>query len=211
MLSERRREEYTGLVRTSPQHTVLADDVEMAQSGDRSAFGRVMDATMQMAYRLAYRALGTVADAEDVCQEAYIRVWEHFPKYDRSRPFEAWLTTIVSRLAIDRLRQRQRSPWWSFRRDGETHVAETAVSSDLGADQKAVLTDLHDVVVGLAGSLPPTQRIVFVLRDLEDLEVAEVASVTGLSTSSVKANLSYARRRIRETLIRDFRVEEIAS
>lgn len=183
----------------------------MAQAGDRRAFGRVMDATMPMAYRLAYRTLGTSADAEDICQEAYIRVWEHFPKYDRSRPFEAWLTTIVCRLAIDRLRQRQRSPWWSFRRDGATPTTELAVSPDMGADQKAVWTDLHEVVLGLAGSLPPTQRIVFALRDLEDLDVAEVAAVTGLSMSSVKANLSYARRRIREILIRDFRVEEIAS
>ncbi len=196
-------------MRESPHHNGMTVDVAKAQAGDRIAFGRVMDATMAMSYRLAYRSLGSSAEAEDICQEAYIRVWEHFDSYDRSRPFEAWLTTIVCRLAIDRLRQRQRSPWWSFRRDGETHATERAASMDMGADQKAVWTDLHEVVIGIAGSLPPTQRIVFALRDLEDLDVAEVASVTGLSISSVKANLSYARRRIREALSRDYRVEEI--
>lgn len=169
-----------------------------------------MDATMPMAYRLAYRSLGSSADAEDVCQEAFIRVWKHFQSFDASRSFEAWLTTIVSRLAIDRLRSRQRSPWWPFRRDGTSDDTERAVATDLRADQKAVWTDLHKAVVGLAGRLPPTQRIVFALRDLEDLDVEEVSAATGLSASSVKTNLSYARRRIREILIRELEVEEIA-
>lgn len=195
----------------TPRHSGFEEDVASAQSGDRTAFGRVMETTMPMAYRLAYRSLGSSADAEDVCQDAFIRVWEHFQSFDTSRPFEAWLTTIVCRLAIDRLRSRQRSPWWPFRRDGDFDVNEQAVATDIGADQKAVWTDLHETVVGIAGRLPPTQRIVFALRDLEDLDVEEVAAVTGLSTSSVKTNLSYARRRIREILMKELHVEEIAT
>ena len=195
-----------------PTHHTPSDfDLKQAQEGDRAAFGRVMDECLPMAYRLAYRLLGSSDESQDVCQDAFVRVWEHFSSYDRSRPFQAWLTTIVTRLALDRLRRRQRMTFWFPKSNGGVPALDEVPSGAPGIDRSAEWSDLHALVVSVAGRLPPTQRIVFALRDLEDLDVEEVASVTGLSTSSIKTNLSYARRRIREILINEFRVEEVAS
>ena len=192
-------------------HTLSEEDIAHARAGDRPAFGRVMDAYLPLAYRIAFKLLGSGDDAQDVCQAAFIRVWEHFPSYEPSRPFAAWLTSIVTRLAIDRLRRRRRLSEWFVKEDvGSDHVGSMA-SRGPGTAQKVEWADLGAVVVLLAGRLPPTQRVVFALRDLEDLDVDEVSTITGLSSSSVKANLSYARRRIREILIREYRVEEVAS
>lgn len=192
-------------------HSPADEDIAQAQEGDRPAFGRVMDAYLPMAYRMAYRLLGSNDEAQDVCQDAFVRVWEHFSSYDRSRPFATWLSTIVTRLAFDRLRSRQRLSFWFLKGDQKHEHIESAAAQGPGIAQRTEWAELNALVIGLVGRLPPTQRIVFALRDLEDLDVEEVAEVTGLSRSSVKANLSYARRRIREILVREYRVEDVAS
>ena len=192
----------------TPVHTPVDDDIALAQSGDRLAFGRVMDAYLPMAYRVAYRLLGSADDAQDACQDAFLRVWQHFPSYDRTRPFTTWLYAIVTRLSLDRLRRRQRFSVWFLTGEKGHERAENSSDRNSGVVRAAEWKELSALVVRLAGRLPPTQRIVFALRDLEDLDVEEVVEVTGLSRSSVKANLSYARRRIREILVREYRVED---
>ena len=189
-------------------HSPNDEDVALAQTGDRAAFGRVMDTFLPMSYRLAYRLLGSSEEAQDVCQDAFLRVWEHFPTYDRTRAFTAWLSTIVTRLAYDRLRSRQRYFSRFLGGDSGQHYVKSAAAVEPGIVRSSEWAELNTLIISLAGRLPPTQRIVFALRDLEDLDVMEVAHVTGLSRSSVKANLSYARRRIREILVREFHVED---
>jgi len=66
----------------------------------------------------------------------------------------------------------------------------------------AINQDLAQRIKALGGKLPPRQRLVFTLRDLEDLTIREVMEVTGLSAGSVKTNLSIARQKIREQLQR---------
>lgn len=190
-----------------PEAPISTDDALQAQSGDRAAFGRLMDAHLPMAYRLALRWLGTSDDAKDACQEAFVRAWEHLDRFDVRRPFAAWFTTILTRVCLDRLRRRQRSPFRWFRSD---HLTEPE-PADSNADplRDAGWSELFTIVVGLMRRLPPTQRVVFALRDLEDLDVAEVATITGLSDSSVKANLSYARRTIRTILATEYQQKDV--
>jgi len=65
---------------------------------------------------------------------------------------------------------------------------------------------LADIVRTLSKRLSPTQRLVFTLRDLQDLTVAEVVDITGLSIGSIKTNLHYARKSIRDTLVQHYGV-----
>ncbi len=188
-------------------HTTPADDVRLAQAGDRAAFGRVMDAFLPMTYRISVRWLGSVDEARDACQDAWLRVWERFESFDSDRPFAAWLTTVVTRICMDRIRRRQRAPW---RWPGHDRTADpNPASPEPSPEEVATWGDLGAIVLRLLNRLPPTQRIVFALRDLEDLDVASVAQVTGLSTASVKTNLSYARRAIRQILNDDYRLKDI--
>lgn len=190
-----------------PLTSTASSDAHLAQSGDRAAFGRLMDAHLPMAFRLSLRFLGSTDDAKDACQEAFVKAWEHLGSFDVARPFAAWLTTIVTRTCLDRLRRRQRTSlhWFGSDRDG---VVEPA---DLRPDphQTAEWGDLFTIVLGLLKRLPPTQRVVFALRDLEDLDVQDVADAIGISASSVKANLSYARRRIRAILDEEYHVKDV--
>lgn len=188
-----------------PTATALSDDALRARSGDRAAFGRLVDAHLPQAYRLSLRYLTSADDAKDASQEAFVRAWEHIDRFDTTRPFGAWLTTIVTRICLDRLRGRERSPFRWFRSERVSFVEPP----DPGPDphEGAEWSDLASIVLGLIGRLPPTQRVVFALRDLEDLELEEVAECTGISASSVKANLSYARRTIRAILANEYHVK----
>ena len=65
-------------------------------------FEQLFRRSYHRAYNAAYRMMGNATDAEDLTQEAFVRVWASFDRYDRSRPFEGWLFRILSNLAIDR-------------------------------------------------------------------------------------------------------------
>lgn len=189
-----------------PGVTTAENDALLAQRGDRAAFGRLMNAHLPLAFRLSARWLSSEDEAKDACQEAFISVWEHLDRYDPDRPFAAWLTTIVTRLCLDRLRRRQRSPFRWFSRDIGPLPEPVEERPD---PQKALESrDLAAIVVGLLRRLPPTQRVIFALRDLEDLDVNDVAKATGISASSVKANLSYARRAIRTILANEYHLKD---
>jgi RNA polymerase sigma-70 factor (ECF subfamily) len=183
------------------------NDARLAQSGDRAAFGRLMDAHLPLAYRLSVRFLGSTEDAKDACQEAFVKAWEHLERFDTGRSFAAWLTTIVTRTCLDRLRRRQRSPlsWLGL---GPVEVVDP-VDARPDPHQTVEWGDLSTIVLGLLNRLPPTQRLVFALRDLEDLDVQDVANAMGISSSSVKANLSYARGRIRRILAEEFDMKDV--
>lgn len=150
-----------------------------------------------MAFRLAVRMVDDEDEAQDVCQDAFIRAWLHFASFDPSRSFTTWIYRIVSNICLDRLRARRR---WYQRFSRSVDQAHAAV--DDAADPGLRMEQI-DLVIHLERSirsLPPTQRLVFALRDLEDLEVSEVVEATGLTEASVKTNLSYARGRLRKQL-----------
>ncbi|MRR11934.1 RNA polymerase subunit sigma-24, partial [bacterium] len=70
----------------------------------------------------------------------------------------------------------------------------------------ATSRDIGRIIEALAGDLPETQRLVFTLRDMQDLSIEEVCDITGLSSESVRSNLHYARRRLRERLALEYQV-----
>src|SRR5262245_56723928 len=84
--------------------------IDAARAGDRSAFGRLVEAHEQAALRTAMAALGRREDAEDVAQEAFVAAWQKLPGFRGAATFKTWLLTIVWRRALDRRRNRAR--WW---------------------------------------------------------------------------------------------------
>ena len=139
---------------------------------------------------VAYRMLGSLSDAEDAVQEAWIRLQRS--DVDGVANLTGWLTTVVGRVCLDMLRSR------TSRR--EEQVPDPVVVADEGADpeQEAVLADS----VGLAllvvlDTLAPAERVAFVLHDLFGVPFDEVGRLVGRSTDAAKMLASRARRRVR--------------
>jgi RNA polymerase sigma factor (sigma-70 family) len=139
---------------------------------------------------VAYRMLGSLSDADDAVQEAWIRLQRS--DVDGVANLTGWLTTVVGRVCLDMLRSR------TSRR--EEQVPDPVVVADEGADpeQEAVLADS----VGLAllvvlDTLGPAERVAFVLHDLFGVPFDEVGRLVGRSTDAAKMLASRARRRVR--------------
>src|SRR5579862_2261654 len=139
---------------------------------------------------VAYRMLGSLTEAEDAVQEA----WIHAAGAGTGdvANLEGWLTTIVSRVCLDMLRSRK------SRREEPLAVDEAVAAA--GPEQEAVLAD----TVGLAmlvvlDTLAPAERVAFVLHDMFGLPFGEIGAATGRSAAAARQLASRARRRVRGT------------
>ena len=146
-------------------------------------------------YRLCFGFLAHRAEAEDVAQEAMLRILEKLPEFDLARAYRPWRTALVLNRCRDRLRRSE------ARRGAEERAAlarPEGVLPDPG--DRAQRSEVEEVLQRSLAALPPREREVFVLHDLEGLETAEVARSLEIGESSVRSLLSLARRRLRELL-----------
>jgi RNA polymerase sigma-70 factor (ECF subfamily) len=182
------------------------DILARVSRGDMTAFGELVRTYQSYAYRLAVRILCSETEAEDVVQEAFVRVWRNLDRYNPEVLFTTWLYRIVTNLCLDRLRAMKRHGVILNRR---TSAVDANPDPPSAVDiEKAVSTsDLIRLIRTMAGDLPETQRLVFTLRDLQDLSIDEVRQITGLSEASIKTNLHYARRTLRERMKCEYGVE----
>jgi RNA polymerase sigma-70 factor (ECF subfamily) len=140
---------------------------------------------------VAYRMLGSRAEAEDAVQEAWLRLSR--AETDGIGNLGGWLTTVVARLCLDMLRARK-----SRREEPLTrHVPEPA-AGPADSERDALLADS----VGLAllvvlDKLAPAERVAFVLHDMFDLPFEEIAAIVGRSPATTRQLASRARRRVR--------------
>ena len=146
-----------------------------------------------LAFKIAYRMLGSVVEAEDVVQEALLRLHDATP-LDNT---EAFLTTVTTRLSIDVLR--------SARVRREAYVGEW-LPEPLVQDEAPQLVEDEDEVslamLVLLERLAPDERAVFVLREAFDMPFAEIGDIIGASPDACRQRLSRARRRIEKDLPR---------
>jgi RNA polymerase sigma factor (sigma-70 family) len=143
---------------------------------------------------VAYRMLGSLSEAEDAVQEAWLRL--HRAETAGVENLRGWLTTVVARVSLDMLRQRK-----ARREDAlETQPAEPAVTAGPGAnpEQEAVLADSVGVaLLVVLDTLSPAERLAFVLHDMFAIPFDEIAGITGRSPAAVRQLASRARRRVR--------------
>ena len=146
---------------------------------------------------VAYRLTGTVADAEDIVQEAWLR-WNSAGARDPIADLRAWLTTVVSRLGLDRLRSA------AHRRETYTGnwLPEPVVTGYLGshgADPLSAVVAQEDArfaAMVVLERLSPDQRVAFVLHDGFAVPFAEVAQVLGTSETAARQLASRARKAV---------------
>ncbi len=171
-----------------------ARNVSNAAGGDQAAFERLIARWESEALNLAYRLTGILEDARDVCQAAYIKVYEGLPDFDRRSRFSTWLFRIVVNLCRDHQRRQQ-----SARR--RQRAATAAVETDHeGAQRRAQQTELGILVAEAVGGLPSSEREVLVLRHYHGLACAEVARILGLPVTTARSRLARALGRLRERL-----------
>jgi RNA polymerase sigma-70 factor, ECF subfamily len=163
----------------APPHE--GDDAELVRRttrGDLSAFEQLVDRHRPVVVRVAARIVGS-GEAEDVCQDAFLRAFHRLERFRGDAPFRSWLLRITHNAALDHLARRRPEPV-----DPDTLDASEESTSRLPADRLEVRERIERLV----------------LRDAEGLSYEEIAEITDTPLGSVKGRLHRARREFVEML-----------
>lgn len=164
--------------------------VEKAQAGDVDAYEVLVRRHRGRIYRIALRMLGDPHDAEDVVQDVLIQVWTALTGFARASAFTTWLYRIVVNRCKNQVRRRR---WTRPVHDTDSHPAA-------GAEDMVVARHRVRATMEAVAALPPDQRVVLVLHELEGLSYREVAAVVDASEDAVRGRLYRARLSLIETL-----------
>jgi RNA polymerase sigma-70 factor (ECF subfamily) len=170
-----------------------SDEALMARvaRGDERAFQLLARRHLPAMLGLARRILRNAAEAEDVAQEALVRVWTYAPRWRPLALFRTWLTRVVVNLCLDRKR---RAPWVALEAAGEI------VDPAPGASDKAETDERDRMVTGAIDKLPARQRSAIMLTYGEGMSNAEVAEILDTSVSAVETLLVRGKQNLRRAL-----------
>ena len=172
-------------------HQGTANSLAMGLAENRSILDRLVREQLPAALRFAVRLTGNLDVAEDVLQEALLRVARSWSTFRGESQFRTWLFRIVINVVRDRAHTRdQLTELPDNLRDDRTPDPVDAVE----------VGELGELVATLIARLPPRQREVLVLMTYEGLGVREAAEVLGVSSGNVRTNLHLARERLRKQL-----------
>lgn len=174
-------------------------------SGSRSEFEGLFNRSYQRAYNLAYRLTSNESDAEDLTQDAFVRAWAAFDRYDRKHSFDVWLLKILSNLAIDRWRRqtlvRTHSLDQTYRNNGsEIQLGSLVADRSPGPEQQVILRAQGEQIEEALSMLPDNYRTAIILTDIEEWTYEEVAAKMRCPVGTVRSRLHRGRQLLRRHL-----------
>lgn len=187
------------LVNAPPDdRTALTLLIERAVKGDTAAFEQIMIYSEQRVLAMTWRMLGNEADARDASQEVFLRVYKYLGRFRRDQDFFAWLYGITVNVCRDFLKKRQ-SHSSRFIPLGEDRAeAAFAMAADQPDAEHAIdQAQQHELISKAIAALPFKERASIVLRDVEGLSTDEVARIMKSSATTVRSQISSARKKIR--------------
>lgn len=143
-------------------------------------------------YRVAFRLMGNTQDAEDMVQEAYLKLWKKRNELPNNiESMEAYCSTLVKNICYDALRISQ------LDEDGRS-PEEINISGSTNIAVEIEMKDEANQVMKLISQLPEQQQLIIQMRDVDDRSYEEIEEATGLSAINIRVLLSRARKKIRE-------------
>jgi RNA polymerase sigma-70 factor, ECF subfamily len=167
---------------------VSRDLLDRCRRGEPAAFEELVEQTHRRVFTLAYRLVGDRHEAEDVAQDAYLRMYRALPRFRGDSSLETWLYRITANAAVSHLRRRGRFGDLLDDPDVAVDVPDQAGPDPVDRDeiQRALL------------ALPVAQRTVLVMRDAYGFSIREIADELGLTDGAVKVRIHRARRRLKD-------------
>lgn len=153
-------------------------------------FDEVLQRYQRPVLNFAYRLLGDATEAEDVAQDVFVRVHQHWDDYDPRQKFSTWLFAIARHACLDRLRSRRRRPEVPL-----ASAPEPTVSS-----REVELNETGRLIAAAVAELPEDQRTALVLAEYHGMSYAEIAAVMNCSAKSVESRLYRAKQTLRQRL-----------
>jgi len=177
------------------------------QRGDKSAFSLLVRRHQSPLYNFALRQIGAPSVAEDVVQEAFVRVVQNATEFKHEARFTTWVYTITRNLCVDQLRKRalRKHPSLDDARgndeggEGRT-LGEQTADPRASVEREATGSELKERITRAVETLPEDQREVFLMREVSNLPFKEIAEIVGVPENTVKSRMRYALERLQQAL-----------
>jgi len=174
--------------------------VSAAKTGDLPAFNQLVLTYQSLAYNVAYRIVGDGDSAADATQDAFIKAYKALNSF-RGQSFKPWLLRIVTNTCYDYLRAKKRKPTSNLddaivNPEHSWRLVDPAESPESYAERIELGRALQQAI----DQLPPEQRTIVILSDMQGFTYDEIAEATGVSLGTVKSRLSRARAKLRDYL-----------
>jgi RNA polymerase sigma factor (sigma-70 family) len=145
-------------------------------------------------FRLSFRMLENHEEAEDVVQDALIKLWTRREELKKYSSIEAFAMTITKNISLDRIRSK------SFREERLTDRQAVSLKHDPGDVLER--EDFSGFIKKIIENLPDQQKAIMHMRDIEGMEYEQIAEVIGLNVNAIRVNLSRARKHVRDVILK---------
>jgi|HubBroStandDraft_6_1064221.scaffolds.fasta_scaffold110195_2 RNA polymerase sigma-70 factor, ECF subfamily len=190
--------------------TFIQEDllVREAQGGDHAAFAQLVHAHDEAVLRLALRITGSQSDAQDIYQEAFLKVYKKLDCFRFECSFSTWIYRIVTNVCLDHLRKNRNlreSSAVKVNADGEEFDLLNQILDERTShnpEQQLMRHELSARILSALERLTPRERMVFELKHLQGMKLRAVSEILHVSESSVKTSLMRATQKLRLQLAR---------
>ncbi len=169
-------------------------------AGDAAAMREIIERHQDGVYSTARRMLSDSADAEDIAQRTFIRVWKAASSYEPKAKFTTWLYTILRNLVFNETRRMGRKPTCSSDAMEAEYGQLLHTDPSPSPSEDMAARELEDAVERAIAELPEKARMAVQLRRFQEMSYEEIAVVIGMSVSATKSLLFRARQSLRDAL-----------
>lgn len=184
---------------------MMEDEVQLIrrlQSGESSAFRELVENHKRRVVALAFDLMGNLQDAEDVSQEAFIKVYHGIRDFRGEAQLSSWMYRIVVNICINRRRKKAVSEMEL--RDtfegNDKHAAHASEMAEANPELTAEAGMIREHLRAALGHLSPQQRSIFILRHDQDMPLQQISKILKISEGTVKSQLFRALRKLQKQL-----------
>jgi RNA polymerase sigma-70 factor (ECF subfamily) len=170
-------------------------------SGDKEAYGALVERHSQTLFRVAFRITGNEADADDVVQEAFLRGYRKLENFESRSNFGTWIYRIAVHCALDSIKRRRSDEISRVGEENDPEQDRVQVADETAGPDRLLLSgEIGAMRETAMTSLTPTERTAFVLRHLEDCTTQQIAEALGIEPNAAKQAVFRAVHKMRSRL-----------
>jgi RNA polymerase sigma-70 factor, ECF subfamily len=198
-------------VEANPLEIDWSQTVRLCMNGDSGAWTDLVRTHHRRVYGLCYRFTGNPADAEDLTQDVFLKVYSNLASFDTARgSLQVWITTMTRNLLVDNFRRTRNQRATGSLDDGwesseELKPIDRLTASGPSPHETAAQKELAKMVQNALARVSVELREAVILRDLQDLDYKEIAQVLGIPEGTVKSRISRGRAELARLLERNKR------
>lgn len=169
--------------------------IDLVAKGDTKVFSFLVDKYQNLVFNVVRKVLPRQMDAEDVCQEVFVKVYRGIAGFEQKSKLSTWIARIAYFTAINYLKKHKKTDAYD---DLETAVTIEAKAD--GPDELLIKKNTEEYLSELISSLPEQYRLILTLYHLEEFSIQEIHETTGIVKGTIKSHLFRARKMLKEKI-----------